>query len=76
MSDDAGEGGFPGSGRAVEDEGGEAVGLDGAAEEFPLGEDVLLACDFGEGARAHAGGERFGVVAGHHFGRLIVRREE
>lgn len=65
--DDIGEGGFSSAGRAVENEGGEAVGLDGATEEFTLGEDVLLARDLGHGAGTHAGGEGFAAVVGHHF---------
>jgi len=56
--DDAGEGGFAGSGRAVEEEGGERVGGEEPAEEFAWGEDVGLAGDLVEGARAHADGER------------------
>ena len=32
VGDDVGEGGFSGTWRAVEDDGGDAVGFDGAAE--------------------------------------------
>ena len=53
-SNDGGEGGLAGSRRAVEDEGGEAVALDGAAEELAFGEDMLLSSHFGEVARTHA----------------------
>jgi hypothetical protein len=62
--DDAGEGGFTGAGRSVEDQRGEAVGLDRAAEEFSFAEDVLLAGDLVERPRPHPGGERFAVAAG------------
>ena len=54
-----GEGGFPGAGWAVEDERGEAIRLDGAAEEFALAEDVLLAGNLGEREGTHAGSQRF-----------------
>jgi len=57
VGDDAGEGGFAGAGRAVEDEGGELVGLDGAAEEAARADDVVLAHEFVQGAGPHAGGE-------------------
>ncbi len=43
VGDDVGEGGLAGSRRAVEDEGGELVGLDGAAQQPSGPEDVLLA---------------------------------
>lgn len=76
MGDDGGEGCFSGARWSVEDEGGEAVRLDGAAQELALGEDVLLARDLLKGARAHAGGEGLAIMAGHHFRRLIIRREE
>lgn len=73
-SDDGGEGGFSGAGWAVKDEGSEAVGLDGAAEKFSFGEDVLLAGDFGKRAGSHAGGQGFvpaalqGGIRGRFFG--------
>lgn len=57
-----GEGGFAGAWGAVEDDGGEAVGLDGAAEEFAWGEDVLLSGDLVERLGAHSRGE--GLVRG------------
>ncbi len=57
FGDDLREGGFAGAGRAGEDDGREAVGFDGAAEEFAGREDVLLADEFLERARPHAGGE-------------------
>ncbi len=40
--DDAGQGGFPRPGRAVENERGEAVRLNGAPQELALPEDVVL----------------------------------
>ena len=57
LGDDGGESGFAGAGRAVEDEGRKAVGLDGATEKFSFGEDVLLTTNFGEIAGTHTGGE-------------------
>ena len=60
--DDAGEGGLAGAGRAPEDHRGELVGVDGAAQDAPLADEVLLADELVEGARPHARGER-GVSA-------------
>ncbi len=62
--DDFGEGCFAAAGGSVEDEVGEAVGFDEAGEEFAGAEDVVLSGDVGEGARAHAGGERRRAVGG------------
>ena len=61
LGDDLGQGGFADAGRAEEDDRGDAVGLDGAAEELAGAEDVLLAGVFLEGAGAHAGGEGGGA---------------
>jgi hypothetical protein len=55
--DDLREGGFSGARRTVKNEGLDAVGLDGAAEELAGAEDVGLAGELAEIARAHAGGE-------------------
>ena len=63
-----GEGGCADTGRAVEEEGGDAVGLDGAAEEHAWGDEVLLAGVFVEAAGADAGGEG-GVLGGDLGGR-------
>lgn len=52
--DEFGECGFAGAGGAVEDEGGDRVGLEHAAEELAFAEDVLLSGELVEGARAHA----------------------
>ena len=41
--------------RAVEDHRGEAIGLDGTAQEFPLTEDVALTDIFLECSRPHPG---------------------
>jgi hypothetical protein len=61
-----------------------AVGLDGAAEQLPGSEDVRLASEFTEVARAHPRGE--GLVAGRRvirgrfrfwrggFGKQVVAR--
>lgn len=64
LGDDGGDGGFADAGRAVEEEGGEAVGFDGTAEEFAGGEEVLLPDDFTDGAGAHACGQRHGFERG------------
>src|SRR5215472_15524131 len=56
--DDLSEGSFAGAGRAVENEGLNAVGFDGSAEELTGAEDVGLAHELGESARAHPRGER------------------
>ena len=58
VGDDARQGGLAGAGRAVEDDRAELVGLDGAAQEPPGPDDVLLADELVEGARAHARGQR------------------
>ena len=42
------EGGFSGSGGAVENQGCESVCFNGAPEEFAFSEDVLLSCNIGE----------------------------
>lgn len=59
FGDDFGKGGFAGPGWAVEDDGGEGVGVDHAPEEFALGEEVLLSDDLVDGSRANASRERF-----------------
>ena len=60
LRDDIGERCFPGPRRAVENERGEAIRLDGAAQELALTEDVILAQHLAEGLRAHPCGKRFG----------------
>ncbi len=65
---EVGEGGFAGARGAVEDEGGEAVGFDHAAEEFAGAEDVGLAGELVEGGGAHAGGEGHGGGAAFFAG--------
>ena len=59
MRDDLGEGGFARARGAVEDDGGERVGVDHAAQELAFGEEVALPDDVGEGAWSDACGERF-----------------
>ncbi len=59
VGNDLREGRFAGAGWAVENEGLDAVGFDGAAEQLAGSEDVFLAGEFVEIARAHARGERF-----------------
>ena len=56
--DHLGEGGFSGARRAEQNERGDPVGFDRAAEELARPENVLLAGVFLERARAHAGGQR------------------
>jgi hypothetical protein len=61
VGDDLGEGCFAGAGGTVEDDRGELVGLDGAAQEATGADDRVLADEFIEGAGPHPGGEgRFG----------------
>ena len=51
--------GLAGSGRSPQDDGRkEAVGLDGAAQEFPGSDYMLLPDILLQGARAHTGGKR------------------
>ena len=66
--DELGETGFAGAWWSVEEEGGKAVGFDGAAEEFAGAENVLLAGVFVERARAHASGEGDGAEVGGELG--------
>lgn len=65
VGDDHGQGGLAGARGAPEKDGGEeAIGFDGAAEELAGSDDLLLADEFVEGARAHAGSEgRFAAQA-------------
>ena len=56
--DDAGEGCFAHAGRAPEDHGGDAVGVDELAQDLAFSEQVVLAGEFFQGARAHPAGER------------------
>ncbi len=57
VGDDARQGGLAGARRAVEDDRAELVGLDGAAQQPARADDVLLADELVQGARAHARGE-------------------
>ncbi len=58
VGDDASEGGLARARRAVEDDRAELVGLDGPAQKPPRPDNVLLADEFIERARAHPRGER------------------
>lgn len=58
FGDDLGEGGFAGTGRAVEDDGGEGVGVDHAAEELARPEQVGLPNDLVEGPGPHPSRQR------------------
>ena len=62
--DDVGEGALSGSGGAVEDDGGQLIGLDGAAEVGAGTDDLVLADELIEGVRAHARGEGGGGLGG------------
>ena len=57
VGDDARQRGLAGAGRPVEDDGAELVGLDRAAQQPARPDDVLLADELVERARAHPGGE-------------------
>src|SRR5690606_7299649 len=56
--DDPRERGLAGAGRPEEDDGGHAVGLDGAAEELARPEDMRLSYELVERAGPHPVGER------------------
>jgi hypothetical protein len=64
------ERGFAGAGRAGQDQGREAIGLDGASQKFSRREDVFLADELIECARTHPGGEGSGS-ANRFFVRLV-----
>ena len=57
VGDDFGEGGLAGAGRAVEDDGTDPVGFDGAPQEFAFRQDVALAHKFRERVGAHPCGQ-------------------
>ena len=56
--DDRSEGCFATAGAAPEDDRGEAVCLDGAAQQFSLADERILPDDLVEGLRPHAVGQR------------------
>jgi hypothetical protein len=57
VGDDVSQCRFASSGWAGEDEGGKAIGFNGAAQKFSRRKDVFLADELIEGSWAHAGGE-------------------
>ena len=57
VGDDARKGGLAGAGRPVEDDGAELIGLDRAAQQPARPDDVFLADELVERARAHPRGE-------------------
>ncbi len=82
FGDDLGECGFAGAGRAVEDDGGEGVGVDHSAEEFVRGQEVGLPDNLGDRGGADArcqGRDRFdsgfsvGLPKIGHTGSVWVR---
>ena len=58
VGDDLRQRRLAGAGRPVEDEAAQLVGLDGAAQQPPRPDDVLLADVLVQRARAHARGQR------------------
>ena len=66
VGDDHGQRGLAGTGRPPQDDGREKpVGFDGAAQELARPDDVLLADELVQRARAHPGGQ--GRLAFHAF---------
>ena len=65
VGDDAGQRRLAAAGRAEEDQRGDAVGFDGAAQQLARPQDVRLPDELVERARAHPVGQRsfFGLVA-------------
>ena len=63
MGDHLGEGRLTGAGRAVKDERSEAVGQQHPAQEFAGAKKMILADEFVDGTRPHAGGKRLGLAA-------------
>ena len=64
VRDDPGEGGLPRARRPVEDERGQLVRLDRAAQQAPGAEDVVLAHELLDGPGPHARRERLAPAAG------------
>lgn len=58
FGDDFGEGGFARAGWAMEDDGGQCVGVDHSAEELALAEEMGLSDHLIEGSRAYASSQR------------------
>ena len=75
LGDHFGEGGLSGTGRAEEDEGGEAVGFDEATERFAGGEEVALADILFQRAGPEPRGQR-GVRRDSAFARRGIGGEE
>ena len=72
--DDLGEGGFAGARRAPEDHRGGIVALDLDAQRLARADQVLLADEFVERARAHAVGQRARAACGLDLGSGWERR--
>ena len=70
VGDDPRQGGLSGSGRSVEDDRGELVRLDRAAQQPARSDDVLLAGHLVQRARAHARGQRLRAVEAVQPGRV------
>ena len=70
LGDEFGQRRFPGSRRAVEDDGSEPVGFDQPPQQFAFGEEMLLADEFGQRLRPHPCRQRFDgrAVFGFSFG--------
>ena len=67
---------FSASGRAIEDNAAEAVGLDGASQQFAFAENMLLPDDFIQGLRAHPrrqGGGSCSSLCLWHFGLIVEK---
>ena len=58
IGDDLRKRSFTGAGRAIKDQRLNTIGLNGAPQQHPGFEDVLLPCVFFESARTHSGCER------------------
>jgi hypothetical protein len=70
--DDFGEGRFPASGRTVKEEASEGISGDEAGEQAILPQKAGVSAHFGEGARAHPGGERRAEAGRIRIGRTGV----
>ena len=68
--DDLRQRSLAGARRPVENQGLDAVGLDGAAQQLAGSQDMRLAGEFGQVARPHAGGQR---LRGEGL-RFVLRR--
>ena len=62
VGDDMSERGLAAPGRAVEEDGAEPIGLQQASQQFAFAEEVLLAGEFIQRTRPHAGGQRLRLL--------------